>query len=244
MGKYDFLLPWVGDFKCNKCCLGVIPIHFFCLVIPVRRSMHTIVLASVLLFGWNFLLSCVMFGIISGLRAAYELPTSQMHTGLSINIVSDTIMIAVTMLFFWRDTHLVWMAWGFICWLLQTVAFFVCAWDDISEMDKNYLVVFTSGRVLAFFDLYFMTAAYFFTWFFGWYFWLCVFSSYQISRLPKNYDDILEEELKDEYEKKRERVANAVYQQMVNEKYLSEVRKMRLDTEEYDHRSHPTTKKT
>ncbi len=215
-------------FRLNKLCLGLIPIHFFCLVVPVRRSLHTIVLSSGLLFSWNFFLSAVVLGTIAGLRDEHEIVAPQRYTGLILNMVTDAIMVVASVVLFWRETHLLWLAWAVICGLIQSIVLIVCTHDDSVELSRQFLVIFTAGRVLAFLDAYFLWMAYVFTWFLTVYFWLCIFSSFQISRLPKNYDALLDEELKDAYEKKREKVANEVYQQMVNEKYLDEAKKIRL----------------
>lgn len=213
--------------KCQRLCLGCIPVHFFCRVIPVRRSMDILSVCTIILFAWNLVVSCVMLATVAGLRNAYGVGTPQMYTGLSLNSVAALAMICSSLLLAWRGTHLIWLTWAILCFLIQGIALAVVTVDDAAAISKQYLVIFTTSRMLASLNLYFMWLTFVFTWSVVLYFWLCVFSSYQVMRLPKNYEAILEEELKDDYEKKRENVANAVYQQMVNERYLHLVKKFK-----------------
>ncbi len=203
-------------------CRHFVPVHFFCSVIPVRRSLRTVTLASLLLFTWNFLLSVVVLSIIAGLRSKYEMPTPQMHTALGINVVTDAIIAAATVVLYLRGTHLVWLVWTAIGMTLQVLAGFIALNDDFVELFvKKYLVTFTSSRVLAFLDLYFVWTLLAFTWFHGIYLWFTVLSIYRLSRLTAENIEELKEQLKDDYEKEREKAANDVYHFLVNEKYLA-----------------------
>ncbi|CAM6054437.1 unnamed protein product [Sphagnum tenellum] len=65
-----------------------------------------------------------------------------------------------------------------------------------------------------------------FNWFITFYFWMCVLSSYQISRLPDNYDEILENREQQRYDKSREKETNKVYEEIINDMYLEKMQKL------------------
>jgi len=222
--------------RCKDCCLGFIPFQFFCLIIPLSRALRVVSLCSILLFFWNFIFSVFLFSVTARIRAQHRLDTDYMYTALALFAVIDLIMILVTILLVARRTHLLWMAWMIIGFFVQGIGLAVSAYGDTRQINKEFLVFVTSTRVLAALDVYLICAVFGFTWTVGVYLWLCVFSHFQIIRLPDNYDELLAKKLKTSYEKSRERMANMVMQQTLNEEVLRRAEAMAAKKEDWQRR--------
>ena len=207
----------------KRLCLGYVPVHFFFMVIPIRKSLNTIALATIMIFSWRFFFTLIVLGTVTGLRYQQKMQYDLALASMLLNMTADLAMVYVAFLLAWKEAHLVYMAWAAMAFTIQLCSLGIGTLLDIKELDHKYLLPFTSARVLAGLDFYFSWILFFFTWIIALYLCVAVFASYQISRLPSHYDEIVDARMKSEYEKERERIANKVFNEAVNECYLEKL---------------------
>lgn len=204
----------------SECCYAFVPLRIFCFVTPIEDSLDPIALCTIVLFVWHFLFNFFVIGLIHLIQYEGYIFSLDAFVSMIMHLGTSMTMIWVSILLVRRKCHLLWLAYAIVIFTIQFLALTFSTVSDIRAIAMSSIKLLNNIRVLAIMDLTLTWIPFTFNWCFMSYFWLCVFSRYQLSRLPEDYEEQMEAEEKENYLKRRSKVTDKVVQEMIQEAFL------------------------